>query len=138
MPKITFTVPGKPQGKARPRFCRGHAVTPQKTREYEAAAALLYRRAARGESFMNGEALRICVYAYYPIPAKAKIADTAEMQRGDLLPLKKPDIDNVVKIILDALNGVAYRDDTQVAELHAAKHYSVDPRVIVTLETIGK
>jgi Holliday junction resolvase RusA-like endonuclease len=138
MPKITFTVPGNPQGKARPRFCRGHAVTPQKTRDYEALAAVLYRRASRGVSFTDGEAIRLCVYAYYPFPANAKAAEKEKMQRGELLPLKKPDLDNVVKIILDALNGVAYRDDTQVAEIHAAKHYSADPRVIVTVETVEK
>lgn len=49
---------------------------------------------------------------------------------------KKPDIDNVVKAVLDALNGVAYRDDTQVIELHVRKSYSEKPRVEVCIEKI--
>ena len=56
------------------------------------------------------------------------------MLDGKILPAKKPDIDNVVKAVLDALNGVAYRDDTQVVELHVRKSYSEKPRVEVSIE----
>lgn len=58
------------------------------------------------------------------------------MLDGKILPAKKPDIDNVVKAVLDALNGVAYRDDTQVVELHVRKSYSEKPRVEVSIEKI--
>ncbi len=58
------------------------------------------------------------------------------MLGGKILPAKKPDIDNVVKAVLDALNGVAYRDDTQVIELHVRKSYSEKPRVEVCIGKI--
>lgn len=53
-----------------------------------------------------------------------------------MFPTKKPDIDNIAKSILDALNKLAYRDDTQVVTLHMEKHYAEDPRVEVEIEEI--
>lgn len=46
------------------------------------------------------------------------------IKNGQELPCKKPDIDNVIKIILDALNGIAYKDDCQVVEVIAVKKYT--------------
>lgn len=46
------------------------------------------------------------------------------MMERNILPLKKPDMDNIVKVVADALNGVAYHDDTQIALLSASKIYS--------------
>ena len=48
-------------------------------------------------------------------------------------PTKKPDADNIVKIICDALNGVAYKDDTQVVELDFKKVYGEFEKVIVEI-----
>lgn len=59
------------------------------------------------------------------------------MLDGELLPSKKPDIDNIVKAVLDALNKVAYRDDTQVVELQVRKQYSERPRLEICLEKVG-
>ena len=56
------------------------------------------------------------------------------MRDGLLRPTTKPDIDNVIKAVLDGLNGVAYADDSQVVALSASKCYSDDPRVVVIVE----
>lgn len=58
------------------------------------------------------------------------------MRDGEILPQKKPDIDNVVKIIMDALNGAAYKDDKQVVSVFASKFYDDDPKVIVEVERV--
>ena len=58
------------------------------------------------------------------------------MLKGELLPAKKPDIDNIAKVVLDALNSVAYRDDTQVVELQLRKQYSEKPRVEICMEEL--
>lgn len=58
------------------------------------------------------------------------------MRDGEILPQKKPDIDNVVKIIMDALNGAAYKDDKQVVSVFASKFYDDDPKVIVEVEQV--
>ena len=58
------------------------------------------------------------------------------IEEGTLYPIVKPDIDNVAKAILDALNGVVYKDDNQIVELHIKKLYSDEPRVIVKIEGV--
>ena len=58
------------------------------------------------------------------------------MRDGEILPQKKPDIDNVVKIIMDALNGAAYKDDKQVVSVFESKFYDDDPKVIVEVEQV--
>ena len=55
------------------------------------------------------------------------------MLTGNLRPTKKPDLDNVAKIILDSLNKIAYDDDSQIVDLHIRKYYSDNPRVLVSL-----
>ena len=53
-------------------------------------------------------------------------------------PKKKPDVDNVVKVVLDALNNVAYCDDTQVNEIHVIRHYDEQERLIICLSENGE
>lgn len=55
---------------------------------------------------------------------------------GVLLPTKKPDIDNLVKVVLDGLNGLAYKDDKQIVALEAAKGYEITPLTRVTLREV--
>lgn len=98
--EIRFSIPGEPQGKARPRVVRNSrgdpwAYTPDKSVAYEKLARLRF------------------------LQIRA--------------PTKKPDADNVSKIILDALNGLAYHDDSQVVELTVKKKFALYPRVDVVL-----
>ena len=60
------------------------------------------------------------------------------MKEKVLRPIKKPDMDNVVKVIADSLNGVAYRDDTQIVDQMCRKFYSDEPRVEVIIRQIGE
>lgn len=56
-----------------------------------------------------------------------------QMLSGELLPTKKPDIDNITKCVLDALNGIAYHDDSQIVRLTVEKFYAQQPRVEVDI-----
>lgn len=105
--KIQFTVPGPPQGKARPRFAKSRTYTPQNTVAYEKLVRVKYRSAAIGVVPAEG-AVSVTVLACYPIPKSASKAQRVKMLTGALKPTKKPDADNVAKIICDALNGLAY------------------------------
>lgn len=58
------------------------------------------------------------------------------MLNGELMPAKKPDIDNIAKAVLDALNSVAYRDDIQIVELQIRKQYSEKPRLEICMEEL--
>ena len=58
------------------------------------------------------------------------------MLANRILPVKKPDCDNIAKIVLDALNKIAYKDDAQVAELSVKKRYAAAAKVFVHIEEI--
>lgn len=121
---------GDPVGKARPRFTRGgHCYTPAATAQYERQLRAEWRAANPGEPLQG--AVAVAIHAYYAIPESATVRNRERMMYGELAPLKKPDLDNIVKIVLDALNGVAFADDKQVISISAGKHYSADPRVEV-------
>lgn len=124
-------------GKQRPRFAkRGDFVSvrnPEKTVNYETWALSCYMDAHGDKPKMEGP-IEIQITAYFPIPkAKQTIKWMERMLRGTFLPLVKPDVDNISKLILDALNLYAYDDDKQVTDLHIQKRYGVIPRVEVVL-----
>lgn len=112
---MEFIVEGDPQWKARPRFSQksGTVYTPAKTVRYER----LIRKAfldARGETIPAGCYVAITVDAYFRIPKSYTKGKRLACQHNVNRPAKKPDIDNVLKAVMDALNGVAYEDDKQV------------------------
>lgn len=129
MQKRTFVIEGQPQGKGRPRFTRqGHAFTPQKTKDYENLIAQSFK--AAGGKVLEGY-VAISIDAFYKIPKATTKKNRELIEQGVLKPAVKPDIDNVIKAVLDALNGLAYNDDNQVIKVKAEKHYAEEPFVAV-------
>lgn len=131
-----ITILGVPQGKERPRVVRSGnksiSYTSSKTKDYEKQVALCYQIAR--QEYFGTKPLKATITAYYPVPQSnsKKIRETKLQQQ--ILPCIKPDCDNIAKIILDALNGIAYEDDKQVVFLVVGKLYSDNPRVVVKLE----
>ena len=124
MKEIEFVVYGRPKGKGRPRFTMdGHAYTPQTTRMYEKEIRQAFREAG-GTSF-GTVPVAVEVVAYYPIPKSARKSDKEAMAAGLVVPMVKPDIDNVLKAILDGIqgDGGAFHDDVQVVSIRAEKRY---------------
>ena len=138
--KVSFTIPGEPQGKGRPRFAKvGSYVrtyTPDKTATYENLVRLEYERQCSGLRFDDSDMLDMMIFAYYSIPKSASKKKKALMLEGAIRPSKKPDIDNVVKVIADSLNNIAYKDDVQIVDAMLRKFYSDTPRVDVVIESI--
>ena len=135
MKRVIFKIDGEPVGKGRPRFTkRGHTYTPEKTKQYETLVGLCYRNIAKDYKFTSP--VRVIVMAHFKIPKGKSKKVVGDMLNGHILPTKKPDVDNVAKIILDGLNGIAWEDDTQVTELVVSKYYSEEPRVSVMVEEI--
>lgn len=136
----SFTIPGEPQGKGRPKFAgRGsyaHAYTPKKTRSYEDIVASEYIRQCGSTKADRSEYVSLTITAYYKIPKSASKKKAYEMSSGKIVPTKKPDIDNIIKVVADALNGVAYDDDKQIIDVSARKVYSETPRVDVRISII--
>ncbi len=139
--KVSFTILGEPQGKGRPRFTKvGSYVktyTPDKTAAYENLVKLEYERQCRGVRFGDKDFLEMRIYAFYGIPKSTSKKKRGQMLEGIIRPSKKPDMDNVIKVIADSLNNVAYRDDTQIVDSYIRKLYSESPRVEIEIEKIG-
>ena len=127
---IEFTVMGTPKGKARPRFVRcGKGVrtyTPKATETYQNDVLTAYMQSNKGIK-LNGP-IYARISAYFDMPKSTPKYKRAGMEWYD----KKPDVDNVVKAVLDALNGIAYDDDKQVVYLVIRKKYGT-PRVEVSM-----
>lgn len=138
MAEIRFTVLGEPKGKGRPRFNTrtGHAKTPKDTVNYESLVRLEYAQQTDGFRFQDDAMLDMRILAYYSIPQSKSKKVKAAMLNNEIRPTKKPDMDNVVKIIADSLNQVAYRDDTQIVDCQCRKFYSEQPRVEVIIKQI--
>lgn len=118
-----FIVKGTPKGKGRPRFAQGHAYTPQSTREYEKQILCAWK-AENAEPFSENAYISLSVDAYFPIPKSARKDDRFRMANGYMLPSKKPDADNILKAVADALNGYAFQDDKQIVGMHVRKFYT--------------
>lgn len=72
----------------------------------------------------DGSYVTVAVDAYFKIPKSYTKGKRLACEHNINRPDKKPDIDNVLKVVLDALNGVAYEDDKQVVEVRCRKWYS--------------
>lgn len=122
---MDFIVDGKPQGKQRPRFSRisKTVYTPNKTAKYEKQIAKAYTGSG-GKRIPVGCYVSVTVHAYFPIPKSYSQKKREDCFERRLRPDKKPDMDNILKVVLDALNEVAYEDDKQVVELIGRKYYT--------------
>ncbi len=134
-----FEIEGKIKGKGRPRFSNyGNFVktyTPADTASYENLIKLQFR--ATCGKWYSELPLKMKITAIHGIVKSASKKDKLKMLNGELKPTKKPDADNIVKIICDALNNIAYKDDTQVVELEFKKLYGELEKVIVEIEELN-
>lgn len=129
-----FEVIGDIKGKARPRVntttCR--AYTPENTKDYEMLIKqyfkLKYPRYVPLENRVH-----VKIIAQFKIPKNATKKDKALIEEGKLSPAKKPDIDNIIKIILDALNKMAFKDDNQITKLEIEKIYGQEEKIYVSI-----
>ena len=130
MNSFSFIIPGKPQGKGRPRFAGGHVFTPQATHDYERLVAACARRAlsdreAEGAKPWRLEgSKRVDIRAWKATP---KSWSKKERQEYHMKPCqRKPDNDNIEKIVWDGLNGIAYEDDSQITKNGTEKVWRSD------------
>lgn len=136
MRELFFKIPGKPVGKARPRWANGHMFTPSRTREYEEEVKKCYVEAG-GEKAEGNAPIQISVHCFFKPPKSASKAKKKMMLDWDIVPTVKPDIDNVLKIVMDGLNGVAYEDDKQVISCSCYKAYK-DEECVEVIVTRGE
>ena len=129
MTVIDVTIPMKPVPKERPRTGSGHVYTPKKTLIAERTIGYMvqsHMKAHRIPAFKN-EPLRVTAIFNFATSDKKKI-DTPTRTR--------PDVDNLGKTGLDALNGIAFRDDGQVSEFLCVKRFSSEDGVTIKIESL--
>ena len=131
---VRFIMPGVPRGKARPRarIVGGHAhiYTPSVTASEEGAVRLFTSQAMRGRPPMDGP-IDLRLAAYMPVPPSWSEKKRKSALAGRIMPTGRPDVDNIAKLVMDGMKGIAWRDDTQVVNFAAWKRYSDEPRIVV-------
>jgi len=130
---ICFFVAGAPVGKARPRFSKasGRAFTPQKTAN---AGAFVKSEALRqvGQPVLVGP-LELQLTATAAVPESWSNKKRAAALAGEIKPTGKPDLDNLAKLYADALNGILWKDDSQLVRMALEKRYGGVPGVHITV-----
>ena len=130
-------VPGEPKAKARPRWAKFGMYSPKKTVEYENLIRLFFTEQNPGAKLIEG-AVSMVIMAYFAIPKSTAKKTREAMLAGKIRPTKRPDTDNIIKVFSDSLNGIAYKDDSQICSVKCEKVYSPIPRVICQIEAMGK
>jgi len=135
--KVSVRLPLEPQPKGRPRFRvaagRVFTYTPKKTEQYENDVIRLYREMTGGYIFPKKTPLHVALVFGMPIPKSTPKKQREQMIAGNIYETKRPDIDNLAKSVLDALNGIAYPDDSQITSLNLKKVYSEEPHIWVMI-----
>lgn len=133
---VTIRLPGQPRGKGRPRFARVgafvHTFTDKKTLSYEEQLSEAGVIAMRAYPPRLG-ALSVRIEAAFGIPPSWSKKKRSAALAGDLMPTGKPDFDNISKIVGDALNGIVWKDDSQIINASFRKFYAEVPGLIVSV-----
>jgi len=138
---VNYIVYGEPVGKGRPRFARRgtfvSTYTPQKTKTYEDEIRMM-AMAAMGASEPLDTPVTVAIYIRVGIPASYSKQKRKDALSGVLKPTKKPDLDNVAKCHLDAIQGIIILDDKLVVNLHVTKVYAETAAVeVMVKEDLG-
>ena len=120
---MIFKIPGKIKAKQRPKFGQGRTYTPTDTVNYENYIKILYQQECK--KHFTGP-VKMVITAYFQMPAsKIKTERALKKFLTELpYPVKKPDADNIGKIVADSINGIAYKDDSQVVDMQIFKKWS--------------
>jgi len=130
--KISFIIPGEPQGKLRPRWSPHGTYTPTKTVNYETYIKEMFVISYPDFIPLEG-ALRMHLTAWLMIPRRASKKKQKLMEERIIRPAKKPDFDNIIKAAADALESLAYKNDNQIVTCIIHKFYSIKPRLEIEI-----
>ena len=130
---FTFAVRGPPVAKARPRVLRsGQVYTPAKSVAYERHVQLAATLAMRGHARLSG-AVRATLRFDLPIPRSWPARKRAAAIAGEIVPTGKPDLDNLLKSVLDGIRTIVIGDDAVIVDVRATKRYWVAPLTVCTV-----
>jgi Holliday junction resolvase RusA-like endonuclease len=113
--EIRLTVHTVPIAKSRPQFTRGRCFTPKRTVDYETLIGTAARGGGNPPKPLTG-----------PLSVDITFAVEKPKSAKRTAPTARPDLDNYIKAVLDALNGIFWHDDAQIVEITARKVYTVE------------
>lgn len=129
---MQFTISGQPTAKGRPKFTkRGIAYTPQKTREYEEHIQWEFTNQIKKQPY--DKPVQMIIKFYTEIPKSYPKYKREELEKETTYRTKKPDLDNLIKAVTDAINGLAYTDDSLIVKIKAEKLYGKTARTEVKI-----
>ena len=135
---IEFNIPGVPVAKGRPKFSThsgfAKAYTPAKTRNAEAFVRKCFMEQVKDFKMPAKGPVMLSVIFYMPIPKSLSKKAKATLAEQNTYHTKKPDLDNLLKLVNDALNGVAWEDDGCIAYTQAIKCYGATPKTCVEID----
>lgn len=142
---ISFTVPGAPVPKGRPkaRVVKGagggfaQIYTDAKTREYETRVGQWARKAMTGQRPIEGPC-SLTVIFYFQLPKSRPRYQFEAMRRGELPCTNQVDLDNCLKAVQDGMNEIVFKDDRQIVSVVAHKRWADEPRVLVRVVPHGE
>lgn len=129
-----FIIPGKPQPKQRARVTATHTYTPTETVEAEDTIRWLAKQAGVTMA-EKGAPIRLTVRFYFQVANSW--SKKLQQSRLGVWHTVKPDTDNLIKLIKDALNGIAYADDAQVCSERIDKYYADESYTVVQIEKLA-
>ena len=141
---INFTYEGEAVGKGRPRVSRAggyvHTYTPAKTRQFEEEIRLAFKEQVKESTPVYPRDNTLCAFVGIgvSVPKSYSKKRREDCLNGREAPTKKPDIDNILKAIFDALNGYAYEDDAQIVSIQAHKSYKEEPSIYINIWEISE
>ena len=137
---IEFQVLGVPIPKGRPKFRRlgsfVTAYTPAKTKKAEAVIAKAFKERFPHFQLPDSDKVMLRVIFFMPIPKSTSKIRRKQMIEKSEYHTKKPDLDNLVKLVQDALNGVAWKDDSHIVFTQAIKCYGETPKTDIEIDYV--
>ena len=134
---IVVTIAGPAVAKGRARFTRkGFAYTPAKTRMYEAHGRLA-AQVAMGDKPPFAGPVHLAALIELPIPGSWSKRRCASAIVGDIRPTSRPDIDNYLKSVMDAINGIVVADDSLIVKVTVEKKFGIDPKLVLLITPLG-
>ena len=137
---IKFTYHGEAVGKGRPRYSRRgdyvHTYTPKKTKEFEDAIRFEFMASNCEKMPVYGKdtPLQARMTFAFSVPKSCPKKKREACLKGEASHTKRPDTDNLIKSVLDALVGAAFEDDASVVKVVAEKIYAEEPYVEVVID----
>lgn len=134
--KYSFEIKEKAIGKQRPRYSnRTHRMyTPTKTSTFEEKVKWAFKSKYNIETELSIKPFKAKITAIFEPPKSYSKKKKEELLYSEYT--KKPDTDNIAKIILDSLNGLVYKDDKQISDLTIIKQYGNENKILIELEEI--